>query len=52
MTREVIVNRSDMHMSEPNPMKLAILIDAENVLPIHGDAIFSQAESLGTVTVK
>ena len=39
-------------MSEPNPMKLAILIDAENVLPIHGDAIFSQAESLGTVTVK
>ena len=39
-------------MSEANPMKLAILIDAENVLPAHGDTIFSQAETLGVVTVK
>ncbi|MBR3107672.1 MAG: NYN domain-containing protein [Clostridia bacterium] len=31
---------------------LAILIDAENVLPIHADQIFTHASSLGTITVK
>ena len=31
---------------------IAVLIDAENVLPIHADQIFSHASSLGTVTVK
>lgn len=31
---------------------IAVLIDAENVLPVHADQIFSHASSLGTVTVK
>lgn len=31
---------------------LAVLIDAENVLPIHADQIFTHASSLGTITVK
>ena len=31
---------------------IAVLIDAENVLPIHADQIFTHASSLGTVTVK
>ena len=33
-------------------MNLAILIDAENVLPSHADMIFSHAEKLGNVTHK
>ena len=33
-------------------MNLAILIDAENVLPSHADLIFSHAASLGTITGK
>ena len=33
-------------------MNIAILIDAENVLPTHADLIFSHAQSLGTVTHK
>ncbi len=31
---------------------IAVLIDAENVLPIHADQIFTHASSLGTITVK
>ena len=31
---------------------LAVLIDAENVLPIHADQIFTHASSLGTIHVK
>ena len=31
---------------------LAVLIDAENVLPIHADQIFTHASSLGAITVK
>ena len=31
---------------------IAILIDAENILPLHADQIFSYANSLGTVTAK
>ncbi|MBQ7655736.1 MAG: NYN domain-containing protein [Clostridia bacterium] len=31
---------------------LAVLIDAENVLPIHADQIFTHASTLGTITVK
>ena len=33
-------------------MNLAILIDAENILPAHADQIFSHAASLGTVVYK
>ena len=33
-------------------MNIAILIDAENVLPAHADLIFSHAQSLGTITHK
>ena len=33
-------------------MNIAILIDAENVLPSHADMIFSHAQSLGTITHK
>lgn len=35
--------------SMPN---IAVLIDAENVLPIHADQIFTHASSLGNITVK
>ena len=31
---------------------LAVLIDAENVLPIHADQIFTHASTLGTIKVK
>ena len=31
---------------------LAVLIDAENVLPIHADQIFTHASTLGTIQVK
>ncbi|MBR1560490.1 MAG: NYN domain-containing protein, partial [Clostridia bacterium] len=39
-------------MMEPNPAKLAILIDAENVLPSHAELIFSTAEAMGDVVAK
>lgn len=39
-------------MTEPNPGKIAILIDAENVLPSFADLIFSNAESLGEIVAK
>lgn len=36
----------------PNPMKLAILIDAENVVASHADLIFAQAEAMGEIVSK
>ena len=39
-------------MTEPNSMRLAILIDAENVQPVHADLIFSNAAAIGTVTAR
>jgi len=38
--------------STPNTMKLAILIDAENVVASHADLIFSQAEAMGEIVSK
>jgi hypothetical protein len=38
--------------SEVNLMNIAILIDAENVLPGHADLIFSHAQKLGVVVSK
>ena len=39
-------------MTEANPAKLAILIDAENVLPSHAEMIFSTAMDMGEVVAK
>ena len=39
-------------MTEPNPGKLAILIDAENVLPSFADLIFSNAKAMGEIVAK
>lgn len=36
----------------PNPTKLAILIDAENVVASHADLIFAQAEAMGEIAAK
>ncbi len=36
----------------PNPTKLAILIDAENVVAGHADLIFAQAEAMGEIAAK
>ena len=36
----------------PNPTKLAILIDAENVVASHADLIFSQAAAMGEIVSK
>ena len=38
--------------SLPIMPNLAVLIDAENVLPIHADQIFTHASSLGAIAVK
>lgn len=35
-----------------NPTKVAILIDAENVVASHADAMFAQAEALGEIACK
>lgn len=39
-------------MSEPNPVRIAILIDAENVLPSFADLIFTQAGAMGEVVAR
>lgn len=39
-------------MSDTKPAKLAILIDAENVLPTHAEMIFSTAMGMGDVVAK
>lgn len=39
-------------MTEAKPAKLAILIDAENVLPTHAEMIFSSATDMGDVVAK
>ena len=39
-------------MTEPNSMRLAILIDAENVQPVFADTIFSNAQAMGEVCAK
>ncbi|MGX8705476.1 MAG: NYN domain-containing protein [bacterium] len=39
-------------MSEPNPVRIAILIDAENVLPSFADLIFTQADAMGEVVAR
>ena len=39
-------------MTEPNPGKIAILIDAENVLPSFADLIFTNAGTLGEIVAK
>jgi len=39
-------------MTDPTSAKLAILIDAENVLPSHAELIFSSAEAMGEVVAK
>lgn len=39
-------------MQEPNPVKLAILIDAENVLPSFAETMFTQANSMGEIVCK
>ena len=35
-----------------NPTRLAILIDAENVVASHADLIFSQAAAMGEIVSK
>jgi len=39
-------------MTEPNSMRLAILIDAENVQPVFADTIFSNAQAMGEVCAR
>ena len=39
-------------MMEPNSMRLAILIDAENVQPVFADMIFENAAAMGTVCAR
>ena len=39
-------------MTEDNSMRLAILIDAENVQPVYADMIFQSAEAMGEVCSK
>lgn len=37
---------------EPNNLRLAVLIDAENVQPVHADLIFSSAQAMGAVVAR
>ena len=39
-------------MTEPNSMRLAILIDAENVQPVFADMIFQNAGEMGTICAR